>query len=385
MEAPFSSSITPLLPNLGRLPVLLAILLITELLVILYVFSLSPLGTFDWQHLSLLSLYAQWISLLAMSGLSYCRSYINRQPPKVAGWIAFGWIVAVTLLSNIGAQWVYAAGKWAVFSFAWLLRDMMIIAVLAALLLRYLSMQQRWRAEQKASQGARIEALHARIRPHFLFNSMNTIASLISYAPVEAEKAVEDLAALFRAALSQNDVLVSWQQEMDICRAYLRIEQQRLGRRLLVDWQLDRETETCQLPPLSVQPLIENAIYHGIESTLTGGTLLIRAQVNQGMLRIDVENPLEYSDKTAYQTLNSPASPPVPKSHNGIALDNIRARLAAIYPQSEGVNESSTAAELRLSESLHTFIATLILPINLPARASTVDGDDNEQASPVNL
>ncbi|MDG1293354.1 MAG: histidine kinase [Pseudomonadales bacterium] len=385
MEAPFSSSITPLLPNLGRLPVLLAILLITELLVILYVFSLSPLGTFDWQHLSLLSLYAQWISLLAMSGLSYCRSYINRQPPKVAGWISFGWIVAVTVLSNIGAQWVYAAGKWAVFSFAWLLRDMMIIAVLAALLLRYLSMQQRWRAEQKASQGARIEALHARIRPHFLFNSMNTIASLISYAPVEAEKAVEDLAALFRAALSQNDVLVSWQQEMDICRAYLRIEQQRLGRRLLVDWQLDRETEYCQLPPLSVQPLIENAIYHGIESTLTGGTLLIRAQVNQGMLRIDVENPLEYSDKTAGETLNSPASPPVPKSHNGIALDNIRARLAAIYPQTEAVNESSTAAELRLSESLHTFIATLILPINLPARASTVDGDDNEQASPVNL
>ena len=385
MEAPFSSSITPLLPNLGRLPVLLAILLITELLVILYVFSLSPLGTFDWQHLSLLSLYAQWISLLAMSGLSYCRSYINRQPPKVAGWISFGWIVAVTVLSNIGAQWVYAAGKWAVFSFAWLLRDMMIIAVLAALLLRYLSMQQRWRAEQKASQGARIEALHARIRPHFLFNSMNTIASLISYAPVEAEKAVEDLAALFRAALSQNDVLVSWQQEMDICRAYLRIEQQRLGRRLLVDWQLDRETEYCQLPPLSVQPLIENAIYHGIESTLTGGTLLIRAQVNQGTLRIDVENPLEYSDKTAGETLNSPASPPVPKSHNGIALDNIRARLAAIYPQTEAVNESSTAAELRLSESLHTFIATLILPINLPARASTVDGDDNEQASPVNL
>ena len=375
MEAPFSSSITPLLPNLGRLPVLLAILLITELLVILYVFSLSPLGTFDWQHLSLLSLYAQWISLLAMSGLSYCRSYINRQPPKVAGWISFGWIVAVTVLSNIGAQWVYAAGKWAVFSFAWLLRDMMILGVLAALILRYLSMQQRWRAEQKASQGARIEALHARIRPHFLFNSMNTIASLISYAPVEAEKAVEDLAALFRAALSQNDVLVSWQQEMDICRAYLRIEQQRLGRRLLVDWQLDRETEYCQLPPLSVQPLIENAIYHGIESTLTGGTLLIRAQVNQGMLRIDVENPLEYSDKTAYQTLNSPASPPVPKSHNGIALDNIRARLAAIYPQTEAVNESSTAAELRLSESLHTFIATLILPINLPARASTVDGE----------
>lgn len=387
MEAPFSSSMPPLLPNLGRLPVLLAILLITELLVILYVLSLSPLGTFDWQRLSLLSLYAQWISLLAMSGLSYWRSCINQQSPKVAGWIIFGWIVAVTLLSNIGAQWVYAGGKWAVFSFAWLLRDIMIIGVLAALILRYLSMQQRWRTEQKASQGARIEALHARIRPHFLFNSMNTIASLISYAPAEAEKAVEDLAALFRASLSQNDVLVSWQQEMDVCRAYLRIEQQRLGRRLLVDWQLDNEAECCQLPPLSVQPLIENAIYHGIENTLAGGTLIIRAQVNHGMLHIDVENPIEYSYKTAGEALPLPESQqewqqesqqksqPARKSHNGIALDNIRARLAVIYPQIEAVNQASAAAELRLSECLHTFKATLILPINLPARASTVDGE----------
>jgi len=387
MEAPFSSSMSPLLPNLGRLPVLLAILLITELLVILYVLSLSPLGTFDWQRLSLLSLYAQWISLLAMSGLSYWRSCINRQSPKVAGGIIFGWIIGVTLFSNIGAQWVYAAGKWASFSLAWLLRDIMIIGVIAALILRYLYMQQRWRAEQKASQAARIEALHARIRPHFLFNSMNTIASLISYAPAEAEKAVEDLAALFRASLSQNDVLVTWQQELDVCRAYLRIEQQRLGRRLMVDWQLDNEAECCQLPPLSVQPLIENAIYHGIENTLAGGTLLIRAQVNHDMLRIDVENPIEYSYKTAGEAPNSPGDRPAPKSHNGIALDNIRARLAVIYPQTEAVSPASvtagaaaqttaqTTATLRLSESLHTFTATLILPINLPARASTVNGE----------
>jgi sensor histidine kinase YesM len=256
-------------------------------------------------------------------------------------------------------------------------------------------MQQCWHAEQKATQSARIEALHARIRPHFLFNSMNTIASLISYAPLEAEKAVEDLAALFRASLSQSDALVSWQQELDICRAYLRIEQQRLGRRLQVDWQLDNLPDNCQLPPLSVQPLIENGIYHGIENTLAGGTLLIRAQVNNGMLHIDVENPydagykasfkhpdltkrdLTKSDLTKRDLTKSDwiKSHAVPKTHNGIALDNIRARLAVIYPQAAVASYPSLGAELRLSESLHTFTATLILPINLPARASTVDGE----------
>tara|TARA_B110000879_G_scaffold196423_1_gene266089 strand:+ start:337 stop:1467 length:1131 start_codon:yes stop_codon:yes gene_type:complete len=375
MEAPFSSSMTPLLPNLGRLPVLLAILLITELVVILYVFSLSPLGSFDWQRLSLLSLYAQWISLLSMGGLNYWRPLINSQSAKVAACLSFGWIISVTLLSNIGAQWVYAGGKWAVFSFAWLLRDVMIIAALAALILRYRYMQQCWHAEQKATQSARIEALHARIRPHFLFNSMNTIASLISYAPLEAEKAVEDLAALFRASLSQSDALVSWQQELDICRAYLRIEQQRLGHRLQVDWQIDNLPDDCQLPPLSVQPLIENAIYHGIENTLAGGTLLIRAQVNNGLLRIDVENPCDAGNKRSFKPLDLTQPHAILKTHNGIALDNIRARLAVIYPQTETASYPSLRAELRLSESLHAFIATLILPINLPARASTVDGE----------
>jgi len=375
MEAPFSSSMTPLLPNLGRLPVLLAILLITELVVILYVFSLSPLGSFDWQRLSLLSLYAQWISLLSMGGLNYWRPLINSQSAKVAACLSFGWIISVTLLSNIGAQWVYAGGKWAVFSFPWLLRDVMIIAALAALILRYRYMQQCWHAEQKATQSARIEALHARIRPHFLFNSMNTIASLISYAPLEAEKAVEDLAALFRASLSQSDALVSWQQELDICRAYLRIEQQRLGRRLQVDWQIDNLADDCQLPPLSVQPLIENAIYHGIENTLAGGTLLIRVQVNNGLLRIDVENPCDAGNKRLSEPFDLTEPHAIPKTHNGIALDNIRARLAVIYPQTETASYPKLGAELRLSESLHTFIATLILPINLPARASTVNGE----------
>ena len=365
----------PLLPHLCRLPVLLAILFVTELVVILYVFSLSPLGTFNWQRLSLLSLYAQWISLLSVGGLCHLgprmrgrgENTVNHLSPKVAGLLSFSWIIAVTLITNIGAQWVYVGGHWAAFSFAWLLRDVMIIAVLAAMMLRYFYMQQSWRAEQKATQGARLEALHARIRPHFLFNSMNTIASLISYAPEDAEKAVEDLAALFRASLSQSDVLVSWQQELDICLAYVRIEQQRLGHRLQLDWQLGDIPAHCQLPPLSLQPLIENAIYHGIERSAAGGTVVVRAQVNDNELRIDVENLYQPSDLALVHT--------AAKAHNGIAIDNIRARLAAIYHGVESNSRQHVKAQLLMSKTLQLFIATLILPINLPARASTVDGE----------
>jgi two-component system sensor histidine kinase AlgZ len=156
-----------LLPNLCRLPLLLATLLVTEWVVILYVFSLSPLGSFDWQRLSLLSLYAQWISLLSFAVLCQLRASINRQSAKVAGLLSFGWIVGVATLSNIAAQWVYAGGSWQLFSVTWLLRDGLIIAVLAVFILRYLYVQQGWRAEQKAAHEARLDALHARIRPHF--------------------------------------------------------------------------------------------------------------------------------------------------------------------------------------------------------------------------
>ncbi|MGB2272139.1 MAG: histidine kinase [Pseudomonadales bacterium] len=377
-----------LLPNLCRLPLLLATLLVTEWVVILYVFSLSPLGSFDWQRLSLLSLYAQWISLLSLAGLCQLRASINRQSAKIAGLLSFGWIVGVATLSNIAAQWVYAGGSWQLFSATWLLRDGLIIAVLAVFILRYLYVQQSWRAEQKAAHAARLDALYARIRPHFLFNSMNTIASLIRYAPDDAERAVEDLATLFRASLSQNDHLVSWQQELGICLAYLRIEQQRLGERLQVEWQLMDVPECCRLPPLSLQPLIENAIYHGIESLAAGGTIVIRVNINDDVLRIDVENPCEKRRLTSFGS--------TAKTHNGVALDNIRARLAAIYHTADDRNahyKTTTSskpiskkpsfksagqpplAELVLNTTEASFTATLMIPMNLPARASKVDGE----------
>lgn len=348
---------TQFLPNLCRLPIILAVLLVTELMVIVYVFSLSPLAYFDWERLSLLSLYAQWIALLSVSGLCQLRSQLNRFPADVAALLSFALIMLVALLTNIGAQWIYGGANQGHLSFAWMFRDLTIIAVLTGVGLRYMYVQRGWHAEQKATQIAKLDALHARIRPHFLFNSMNTIASLISYAPADAEKAVEDLAAMFRASLSHNDVLVPWQQEVDICSAYLRIEQQRLGPRLVVDWQLAQLPDNFCLPPLSLQPLIENAIYHGIESHPDGGTLLISSKpvtsaTGVSSIAISVENPCA-AKLNPHNDLGLEA-----KNHNGMALDNIRARLAAIFKDANG----QALADLTLQQTESRFIATMTLP-----------------------
>lgn len=337
---------------------MLAVLLVTELVVIVYVLSLSPLGSYRWETLALLSLYAQWVALLSAAGLCRLRPLLNRQSSAIAALICFCWILVVTVVANVAAQWIAPSSPMNGFSLSWLLRDVIIVAVLAAISLRYLYIQQGLRVEQRASHKANIDALHARIRPHFLFNSMNTIASLISYAPEEAEKSVEDLAAMFRAALSQNDVLVDWQHERGICEAYLRLEKQRLGARLNISWQIDALPENFQLPPLSVQPLIENAIYHGIERITDGGTLAINAQLYDGLVTITIENPLA-SDMDLL--VNSHAD-----DNNGMAVENIRARLAAIYKLPDDASptlfHSVAQAGLKLSSDADVYTAKLLLP-----------------------
>ncbi|MGB5325377.1 MAG: histidine kinase [Pseudomonadales bacterium] len=338
----------PFMPDLCRLPVVLGVLAVTQLLVIVHVLSLNAMSGFDWELLSLLSLYAQWLSMLSIALLCNLRPLINRLPTPAAAALSFGIILLVAALTNAVAQWIYHGRSWGNWSGQWLLRDLVIIAVIAGIALRYVYVQQQWLREESASDNAKLDALHARIRPHFLFNSMNTIASLIRFAPGEAEAAVEDLAALMRASLSERHLLVPWTQELAICEAYLRIEQLRLGERLQVNWRLQALPFDFMLPPLVVQPLLENAIYHGIEKRPDGGVIDISAQQHGDTVSIEVCN-----------TVAPSAQGDPGERHNGIALQNIRARLAGIYRVGEdGRNHS--ALELAPDESV--FIARLAIP-----------------------
>jgi two-component system sensor histidine kinase AlgZ len=187
------------------------------------------------------------------------------------------------------------------------------------MLLRYFFVSQQWRHHVESEARSRIDALQARIRPHFLFNSMNTIASLTRSDPSRAEEAVEDLADLFRATLSDAGRLLSLKEELELTRIYQRIEMLRLGERLSVEWDVAELPMRAQLPGLTIQPLLENAIYHGIEPLDEGGTVLIRGRCDGKQIEIAVINPRQETNAG--------------NAHRGhrIAIDNIRERLRLAF------------------------------------------------------
>ena len=173
---------------------------------------------------------------------------------------------------------------------------------------------------------ARISALQARIRPHFLFNSMNTIAALTRTDPARAEEAVEDLADLFRASLSDARAQITLREELEIARTYQRIEQLRLGERLHVRWDVAALPPRAVVPSLLLQPVLENAIGHGIEPLPQGGTVEVRGWLDGAAITIEVTNPTVAMSQRR-------ASP----NGNRMALDNIRQRLELAFPGRSGV------------------------------------------------
>ena len=144
----------------------------------------------------------------------------------------------------------------------------------------------------RAEARSRIHALQARIRPHFFFNSMNTIASLTCTDPSRAEEAVADLADLFRATMKDSDEPYHMSEELELCRTYVRMEELRLGDRLTVQWQIDAALMPAIVPSLSIQPLLENAIHHGIEPLDGGGVVLVAGELSDNDLIITVTNPV---------------------------------------------------------------------------------------------
>lgn len=366
------------LPDLCRLPVVLAVLLLTQLLVLVYVLSLGALTAFDWSSLATYSLYNHWISLLTLVGWCQARGFINRRNDRVATALCLGWVLLVVLLANIAAQWVKGGRGPMTWDWQWGLRDALIYWVLAAIGLRYLYIIRLWRVEQAASHAAKIDALYARIRPHFLFNSMNTIASLIAYAPEEAEESVEDLSLLLRASMLASERYCLWSEELALCRAYCRIEQQRLGERLSIQWDVGRVPDDFKLPPLIVQPLIENAVYHGIEPLPQGGVINVSAHYESSpkpLMRLQIKNPCKHAgtpsepgaEDTGTQGSNhqpfqrhSNQRVAAQRTNNGMAIDNIRARLASIYRNPDTLGSE---AQLLIEEREHDYVVTLTLPM----------------------
>ncbi|PHV11802.1 sensor histidine kinase [Chitinimonas sp. BJB300] len=173
----------------------------------------------------------------------------------------------------------------------------------------------RGRAMSPLLTVARLQALQARIRPHFLFNSLNAVLSLIRKEPRKAERALEDLADLFRVFMAENSDLCSLEKEVALARQYLSIESLRLGDRLRVEWHTERMPTDALIPPLTLQPLLENAVYHGIEPSITPGWISINIFRSREELHIDIRNPY-YKAGGGHH------------AGNKMAMGNIRERLA---------------------------------------------------------
>ncbi|MCZ7597742.1 MAG: histidine kinase [Gammaproteobacteria bacterium] len=189
------------------------------------------------------------------------------------------------------------------------------ITVLAyAVVIQIAVSTRRERIARQMNLGNRLKALQARIRPHFFFNTLNSVASLIRSDPEAAEKAVEDLADLFRVVIRADRRLVTLAEELEIARQYISIEKLRLGERLTVEWHASAEALVARVPSLTLQPLLENAVYHGIEPSMTGGTITVDCSCEDGRLLILVTNPV-------------PRLRRAPTSGNQVALKNIRERL----------------------------------------------------------
>jgi two-component system sensor histidine kinase AlgZ len=322
-----------LIPDFCRWRPILLLALIMELVATVLTLA-AGLGADIWYRFAQISLFLQWVGLCSAAVLCAARRWLGIAPPQVVFFVSWTLLFLVNgLISVAGYEVVWRSDPSLLAHpeprFFFLLRNLLIGGVVSLMVLRYFWLQHQWRQQVLAEGESRYQALQARIRPHFLFNSLNSIAALVG------------VAELLRAGLDARSRLVPLADELALVRAYLRIEQERLGDRLRVEWKVPDETLPLQVPLLSVQPLVENALYHGIERMSAPGTVQIIAYRHEGGLRIDVINP-------------RPDPGAAPHQGQRIATDNIAQRLALIYGEK---------ARLDLGEEGDRYVARLSLPI----------------------
>lgn len=230
-------------------------------------------------------------------------------PAGLPGFLGPGTGLMILLTANVLLALV------AVFSADHLVRWLAVAVSLASLIMAWWHFSQQSRSP--ALVEARLMALTARIRPHFLFNSLNGILGIIRSDPRRAEKALEELAELFRALMQDPRELVPLSAEIALCRQYVELERLRLGERVRVNWDIEQCPPDALMPPLMLQPLLENAVYHGIEPASDPGVIEIKLLHSGSTIVIVMSNPDESSSARA--------------TGNQMALTNIRERLALFY------------------------------------------------------
>ena len=335
------------LPDFCNVRMVLAMVVAAELLAYVLSLSSAPGGAGRWDGLIMTSLFVQWVALASIALLCACRRLMEGwRDTTTTTLYSFGLVLAVTVVVSEAAYW--GGAYLGVFPMSegerhgeFLIRNLTISAIVTTVALRYFYVQYQLKKNIQAEAHARIQALQARVRPHFLFNSMNTIASLTRSDPALAEEVVEDLADLFRVNLADARTRVPMAEELALTRRYLHIEQLRLGERLKIEEDTAGVPLDAAIPMLTIQPLVENSVYHGIEPLPQGGTIRLAAHQDQdGNIVISVANP-------------RPPTEVIRRPGNRLALDNVRQRLGVHF---------GGRARLTLDDAEGRYVATLTLP-----------------------
>jgi len=324
------------------------LVLLALMLAMLLALASTPGFEGFWITLGLTALMVECVVLGSSLLLCLGRHWLMRLPALAALGGVFVIIQGITLAFSVLALVLFPAllmQPGDVHAWAWVGRNLLISLIASLVFVRYLALYRQWQIQVRSEAHARLDALQARIRPHFLFNSLNTIANLIRVRPGDAEQALLDLSDLLRTGL-RPETSHALADELELVRGYLRIESQRLGERLRVDWRIADDLPLGQqLPALLIQPLVENAVVHGIAPCLGGGTLTIEAgRAGRDRWRIRIENPVGVAPERAGDSKG-----------NRIALDNIAQRLDLAFGE---------RARLATRVDAERFVAELLLPLD---------------------
>ncbi len=343
---PSSEDTQVYLPDFCAAGTLFIVLLVAELVaIVLTLAAHEPEGQFLIQ-LSKSSFFVLWLALLGCAVMCQLRSRLESAGKNRAFVISFVILVIMCLVvAELSWQLMWRFAGVAIIDDShseFILRTFAISSIFIALSMRYLYVSSEWRRSIVLEAQARISALQALIRPHFLFNSMNTIASLTRTDPRQAEEAVEDLSDLLRASLSSTRNRTSLKEELEVAAIYQRIEKLRLGDRLNIRWNIEELPMRARIPSLTIQPLIENAIYHGIELLPDGGDVTVTGKRDGQNLEISVSNPVAPGKARS-------------KDGNKMAMANIRQRFELAY---------GSRASVSIDDQDNSFTVTLRFPID---------------------
>jgi len=293
------------LPDFRNFGILLRILLLANGIALLVTLVEVPTLADAARRFTANAALVEPMLLLSLLALSALNPWLQRLPYAAGVAVVLAIEAALTLaLHALARDWLLtepvSAARW-----------LLVVLIVSAALLAYFNLRNR--ALSPALAEARLQALQARIRPHFLFNSINAVLSLVRQEPRRAEAALEDMAGLFRALMADNREFAPLADEVELCRQYLALEKLRLGDRLQVEWHVDRMPGDALVPPLALQPLLENAVYHGIEPREGPGVVSISIYAVRERLHIVLRNPYARSGNH--------------HAGNKMAVANIRERL----------------------------------------------------------